>query len=633
MEDSREFIKTIYRTQRQYKYMVRTWPDLVQEIEQNCTDDIPWPEKLYLFQEGLHHRPTCHCGRECTFISPIKGYTSTCSPACASRPGGKKFEKIHATMMERYGVAHALQSDELQSKRRRTNLKRHGNEHYNNRNKYIQTSIERYGGVGGAALSIKDKVIRTTTERYGGMGLASEFIRNKATRTNLKRYGVENPAQSAEIRKKIIATTLERYGVDNPTKSAEIKKKVKTTMKERHGGTGTASKAIRTKITKTNIERYGVKNASQHSQIAKKISKGLQSYMLEKTEIPIIQYNPDGTWRVACTDPHCDKCEQKWYITHSVLYHDRLKYELNTCTNLFPIQPSNIKNTYIEQFVQHILDEHNIKYTTNDRNIIAPAEVDIYLPDYKIAIECNGIYWHSSEYKDRNYHYNKWLECKKHGIQLLTIWEDWVANKPQIVESVLLSKLGIYQNKIGARQCDIVEVDSKIARQFLDNNHIQGFVNASIYIGLVYGNALVGLMTFGKKRGGSGRKGIVEGEWELSRFCTARSMQIVGGAQRLLTYFIRQYQPKRIISFSCNDISNGNLYIKLGFAEERINQAYWYIDKKMHRYHRSAFTKARIVAKGWKESRDKSWTEADVMAEHGYYRLDDCGQIKWVMNL
>lgn len=613
--------------------MVRTWPDLVQEIELNCQDDIPWPEKLYLFQEGLHHRPKCHCGKECAFISPTKGYNRTCSPACASQSGGEKFEKIKSTMMERYGVAHALQSDELQSKRRRTNLKRHGDEHYNNRDKYKKTSIERYGGVGGAALSIKDKVIRTTTERYGGMGLASESIRSKAVRTNLERYGVENPAQSTEIRKKIIATTLERYGVDNPTKSSEIKERVKRTNKERHGGTGTASKAIRTKITKTNIERYGVKNASQHSQIAKKISKGLQSYMLENTEIPIIQYNPDGTWRVACTDPHCDKCEQRWYVTHSVLYHDRIRFGLNPCTNLFPVQPSNIKNTYIEQFVQHILDEHGIKYTTNDRSIIAPAEVDIYLPDYKIAIECNGIYWHSSEYKDRNYHYNKWLACKKAGIQLLTIWEDWVANKPQIVESVLLSKLGIYQNKIGARQCDIVEVDSKIARQFLDNNHIQGFVNASIYIGLVYGNALVGLMTFGKKRGASGRKGIVEGEWELSRFCTVRSMQIVGGAQRLLTYFIRQYQPKRIISFSCNDISNGNLYIKLGFAEERTNQAYWYIDKKMHRYHRSAFTKARIVAKGWKESRDKSWTEADVMAEHGYYRLDDCGQIKWVINL
>ena len=678
MENSKEFIKTIYRTQRQYKYMVRTWPDLVHEIELNCQDDIPWPEKLYLFQEGLHHRPKCHCGRECTFISPTKGYTRTCSPACASQSGGEKFEKIKSTMMERYGVAHALQSDELRAKRRRTNLKRHGDESYNNRDKYKKTSIERYGGVGGAALSIKDKVIRTTTERYGGMGLASEFIRNKAARTNLERYGVENPAQSTEIRKKIIATTLERYGVDNPTKSSEIKERVKNIMddqyggmglassnirkkiiattlerygvdnptksseikervkrtnKERHGGTGTASEAIRTKIIKTNIERYGVKNASQHSQIAKKISKGLQSYMLENTEIPIIQYNPDGTWRVACTDPTCNKCDQKWYVTNTVRYHDRIRQGLNPCTVLYPINPIHNKNTYIEQFIQHILDDHNIRYTTNDRNIIAPAEVDIYLPDYKIAIECNGIYWHSSEYKDRNYHYNKWLECKKHGIQLLTIWEDWVANKPQIVESVLLSKLGIYQNKIGARQCDIVEVDSKIARQFLDNNHIQGFVNASIYIGLVYGNALVGLMTFGKKRGASGRKGIVEGEWELSRFCTVRSMQIVSGAQRLLTYFIRQYQPKRIISFSCNDISNGNLYIKLGFTEERINQAYWYIDKKMHRYHRSAFTKARIVAKGWKESRDKSWTEAGVVAEHGYYRLDDCGQIKWVMNL
>lgn len=90
MENSQEFVKTIYRTQRQYKYMVKTWPDLVYEIEQNCTDDIPWPEKLYLFQEGLHHRPKCSCGKDCSFISPTKGYNRTCSPACASQSGGRK---------------------------------------------------------------------------------------------------------------------------------------------------------------------------------------------------------------------------------------------------------------------------------------------------------------------------------------------------------------------------------------------------------------------------------------------------------------------------------------------------------------------------------------------------------------
>ena len=492
MEDSREFIKTIYRTQRQYKYMAKTWPDLVQEIELNCQDDIPWPEKLYLFQEGLHHRPVCHCGRECTFISPIKGYTSTCSPACASRPGGEKFEKIHTTMMERYGVAHALQSDELQAKRRRTNLKRHGDEGYNNRDKYKKTSIERYGGVGGAALSIKDKVIRTTTERYGGMGLASAETRAKIENTNLERYGVRNPLQSDEIRKKVVATTRERYGVDNPTKSkkistkvsesllihyqqfprprkikptcvdrwgvdnvfklpeiqaqiqakirakygnmgagsdiiskhiqqtnqerysannpwgsSKIRQKIYRTMQERYGGNGLSSGAIREKIETTNLKRWGSPHPMQCEKIVDRMRQSRRTRVIAKGLNNICGYTDSGDWIVQCDKENCTGCQDKTFIIPAGVYHDRKRRHAELCTNLFPIQPSNIKNTYIEQFVRHILDEHGIKYTTNDRNIIPPQEVDIYLPDYKIAIECNGIYWHSDRCKDRNYHYNK----------------------------------------------------------------------------------------------------------------------------------------------------------------------------------------------------------------------------------
>ena len=90
-------------------------------------------------------------------------------------------------------------------------------------------------------------------------------------------------------------------------------------------------------------------------------------------------------------------------------------------------------------------------------------------------------------------------------------------------------------------------------------------------------------------------------EWELVRFCNKLNIRVVGGASKLLKYFIKQYNPKSIVSFSMNDISNGDLYKTLGFVtDDKITQSYWYIDPNtMKRYHRTSFTKQSIVKRGW----------------------------------
>jgi len=60
------------------------------------------------------------------------------------------------------------------------------------------------------------------------------------------------------------------------------------------------------------------------------------------------------------------------------------------------------------------------KTILNNKN----KEVGIYLPEYKIGIEFNGLYWHSELYKEKNYHLNKTEECEKQGVELIHIFED-----------------------------------------------------------------------------------------------------------------------------------------------------------------------------------------------------------------
>jgi hypothetical protein len=84
-----------------------------------------------------------------------------------------------------------------------------------------------------------------------------------------------------------------------------------------------------------------------------------------------------------------------------------------------------------------------------------------------------------------------------------------------------------------------------------------------------------------------------------------------------------------------NDISKGKLYKQLGFVtDNKINQSYWYIEPStFKRYHRSSFTKTGIVKHGWRDKVDNTWTEREVMEEHGYFCIYDSGQLKWVLNL
>jgi len=75
----------------------------------------------------------------------------------------------------------------------------------------------------------------------------------------------------------------------------------------------------------------------------------------------------------------------------------------------------------VKKFIQSIYDGEIRK----DRKILNGREIDIYLPDLKIGIEFNGLYWHSiTENNDKKYHLSKYIQCKDKGILLIQIFED-----------------------------------------------------------------------------------------------------------------------------------------------------------------------------------------------------------------
>ncbi len=272
-----------------------------------------------------------------------------------------------------------------------------------------------------------------------------------------------------------------------------------------------------------------------------------------------------------------------------------------------------------------IKDNYNNEIIKSDRSILHPKELDIYLPHLKLAFEFNGVYWHSELYKEKNYHSQKTKDCLEKGINLIHIWEDDWQIKKEITKSIILNKLG-KSNRIFARNCKIIEItDNRLVRQFLEENHIQGFVGSKVKLGLYFNEELISLMTFGDLRKSLGQNSK-NGHFELLRFCNKINTSIIGGVSKLFKYFINKYKPSEIISYSDNSRGNGNMYEKLGFdiLSETVPNYYWVIDGV--RKNRFNFRKDKLI----KEGADPNKTEKEIMSEKGYYRIFDCGSKKWL---
>ena len=429
-------------------------------------------------------------------------------------------------------------------------------------------------------------------------------VQERKKQTSLKNFGTTVPMHCKEVLEKQKRTCQERYGVDNAFQSKELMSKAR----------------------KTCIEKYGTEYANQSEDVKEKIWSAKFNIALDKYEgiLDILKGDNRGSmYTMKCPDRKCTKCQERTFEIRSDVLRSRLRLGADICTRRSPIG-AHIKNTTLELFIQSILDENKIVYETNNRKILNGKELDIYIPSKRIAIECNGVYWHAMY--DSKYHYEKWKACKEQGIQLLSIWEDWITNKPEIVKSIILSKLGIYEKSIGARECRIcTKVKSNEARQFLEANHIQGFCNSTYKYGLYYNDELVALMVFSKENNASKK---CTG-WTLQRFCNKLNTHVVGGAQRLLTHFCKEHPEGDIVSFAAHDISTGDLYEKIGFKYINEMQAnYWYVHNQTHqRFHRSSFMKKDLVRKGY----DASLTEEQIMMTTDYLRIFDSGQSKYIL--
>jgi len=89
---------------------------------------------------------------------------------------------------------------------------------------------------------------------------------------------------------------------------------------------------------------------------------------------------------------------------------------------------AKLRSNQEESFVTYIKTIYDGKMLINNRSIIPPYELDVFLPDKLLAFEYNGTYWHNEGItKPIGYHQMKTDMCSGSGIKLIHIWEkEWV---------------------------------------------------------------------------------------------------------------------------------------------------------------------------------------------------------------
>lgn len=278
---------------------------------------------------------------------------------------------------------------------------------------------------------------------------------------------------------------------------------------------------------------------------------------------------------------------------------------------------------------EYIENVYGKKIIRHDRETLGGNEIDILIPDKKIGIEFDGLFWHCEKnITDPNYHLKKTEECEKKGIRLIHIFEDEWLYKKDIVKSRLQSILGVSE-RIYARKCHVKEITNSESKKFLEETHIQGGINSKYSYGLFYNDEIIAVMTFGNVRKNLGRTKKT-GTYELLRFSTKIGISVVGGAGKLLKYFVSSIHPKKIVTYADRRWSSGNLYEKLGFTFiKNTKPSYFYVinDTRKNRF---AFRKDVLVSKyGCK----KEETEHSFCLGKHWYRIYDCGTKSYEMKI
>lgn len=569
------------------------------------------------------------------------------------------------TCIDLYGVENPNQIPESQEKRKETCLSFYGVDHPSKRQGFGDMLRQAWANKSEEELADIDRKRRETNLANRGVEYAAQSddvklkihhawenkseeeiaqIVAKREATCFDKYGVRVSSQSDQVKETTKQNNLKKWGVEFPMQLESTQEKMKSTNIDKYGYIfPTQSLIVQEKRKLTSIDKYGYPSPNQSPIVRKHISEGRIQARANTIQDPVARQN----YIDFATNP---ESYVKTHFNHVPTYKElqdsvggindsAIYLRIPLESGLIARNQSTMERD-IENFIHQVDD--SIEIIKHSRSIISPYELDLYLPQYKLGIECNPTYTHNStlpsyqnsEPLDKLYHKMKTDLANKNGIFLFHIFGYEWTNKQDVIKSMLRHLLGKDTNKYYGRNLQVVELSSSESNQFFNVNHRQGYAQSSIRLGLKTANGeIVSAMTFSKMRNSIGyNKSVTSETYELTRFCNKLNIAVIGGASKLFNYFLKNYNFDTVVSFSDKAHTKGNLYTTLGFKFVSISEPgyVWVNSQNDSYYHRVTCQKQNLPNLFHEPDLDiENQTEAQIMASHGYVQVFDSGVIRW----
>lgn len=318
----------------------------------------------------------------------------------------------------------------------------------------------------------------------------------------------------------------------------------------------------------------------------------------------------------------CLLCGNKYTVESYKLRNNRSKcckqcsYKLRTMEN----------NKKYKCDIENAIKESGVDYVKNIT--IDDINIDFYIDDKKVAIKCIDTY--DMNTKQKNEMQTDFKKCLSKSIRLINIFEyEWYSEdlKDKNIRLIKDSINNSYRRIIYARKTKVKFINAEEAKEFILNYHLQKYAPASINIGLFYNEELIGVMTFGYPRFN------YEYQYELIRLTFKNDVNVIGGSEKMLKFFINQMKPQSILSYCSITKFSGLVYNRLGMKliEYTSPNYMWVNSETRDVLPRYKCMKQKLINRGLGTP---DMTEDQIMRSHGYSKVYDCGSTKygWIKN-
>lgn len=513
-----------------------------------------------------HYSPCPVCGKPVLWNTTSKN-VKPCCKECSRAFTRKK-------NMEKYGVEHPMQLQEVREKQQASVKAHFGVEHplqcQELKDKAVQTNREKFGtdwALGNR--EFHEKCFDTMEKKYGyRTSFESPELMAKARETMMRKYGVDNPRKIYEVDKRIRTTCSILYGSENPMQNTVIASKAKRTrLKNNNGVFWTQS--MNDKAVATNMKRYGTDNASKSEVIKERIRKS---------------------------------CMDKYGVPYGCMVEGAKPQRISKLNKKF----------------QQYLAENNIESTLEVN--IGNKFFDLYISSCKTVVEIDPSYTHNTEGCNHfnhkiplDYHISKTQIAVQNGYRCIHVfdWDDW----DKVIQLVTPTK------RIYARQCQLVKVvDDKVANKFIKENHLQGQARGALLtLGLAYNDELVQCMSFGLSRYNKNYT------YELLRLCSKQGVSVLGGASKMFKFATQQLELDSIISYCDASKFTGKVYEAMGMTRSKLTAPSIIWSKEEKRI-TSNLLRQRGYDQLFNANYGKGTDNELLMLFNGWVPVPDCGQ-------